>query len=570
MKILLNEFEHQIDETILKRGLDYFKKGCVTDVEELGGGNYEITVEGSETYTVSLNIEGDTVRRFECDCPYDMGPVCKHVVAALFHLQKDVWNTTELPAGNAQKKQKEKTIFEQVGELLETLSHDALKAFIHETCVKDSKFRQLFVAKYIHLLCPESKELYKKQLQAVIKRYSDKNGFVDYQNTKRLGNIVNEMAAEAMADLSKGQIQKAMFVAFAIIEEMVDLVSYYVDDSQGWIGSGIKEAFAILQALTGLELNQTQHDELFRELLHFFEHASFERENWHFNSIALGIKLVKTHQEKEKIKLALEKIKPTGGRWDYTYEKAQSLMLELIRKTEGNDAVTRFIENNLSNPQFRTELIEKALYAKDYKKVERLASEGIARDEKEAPGLADDWRRYLLICYQQTGDRENTLRLVRYFLIHSRGLRHPLIHYYDLLKSLVPQEEWHDYLEGVITEIRQTNRWIDYDRISQLYVWEESWDKLFELLRQNVSFERIAMAEPYLADSYSMELAALYKGLILTHLERNVGRPHYQAVCRYIRRMVKLGARPMATGLIQELRTLYPARRALLEELDKV
>lgn len=34
MKILLDEFEHQIDEIILKRGFDYFKKGCVTDVAE--------------------------------------------------------------------------------------------------------------------------------------------------------------------------------------------------------------------------------------------------------------------------------------------------------------------------------------------------------------------------------------------------------------------------------------------------------------------------------------------------------------------------------------------------------
>lgn len=136
MKILLNEFEHQIDETILKRGLDYFKKGCVTDVNELGGGNYEITVEGTETYTVNLSIEGNAVRRFECDCPYDMGPVCKHVVAALFYLQKDTLDITALPAKNAQKK-KEKSVAVQAEELLNTLSHDALKAFIHDVCAKD-------------------------------------------------------------------------------------------------------------------------------------------------------------------------------------------------------------------------------------------------------------------------------------------------------------------------------------------------------------------------------------------------------------------------------------------------
>lgn len=569
MKILLDEFEHQIDETILKRGLDYFKKGYVTDVNELGSGNYEITVEGSETYTVNLSIEGNAVRRFECDCPYDMGPVCKHVVAALFYLQKDTLDITALPAKNAQKK-KEKSVAVQAEELLNTLSHDALKAFIHDVCVKDSKFRQLFVAKHAHLLYPESKELYKKQLQALIKMYSDKDGFVDYQNAKRLGNNVNEMVAAAMADLSRGQIQKAMFVALAIIEEMADLLNCYVDDSQGQIGSGIEEAFAILEELTELELNESQHDELFGSLFNLFNQKSLEGWDWHFNSIALGIKLVKNDQEKERIKLALEKIKPTGERWDWNYQKSQELMLELIRKTEGNEAATRFIEDNLSNPQFRTELIEKALNAKEYETVECLAYEGIARDEKESPGLADSWRHYLLLCYQQTGDIKNTIQLARYFLIHSNGRRHPLVYYYDLLKSFVPEEQWHDYLEDIIKEIKQARRWTDYDRISQLYILEADWDKLFELLRQNVSFERIASAERYLANAYSNELVALYKKFILTYLEENTGRTHYQTVCRYIRRMIKLGVRPMATDLIQELKVLYPTRRALLEELDKV
>lgn len=570
MKILLDEFEHQIDETILKRGLDYFKKGHVTDVNELGGGNYEITVEGTETYTVNLSIEGNAVRRFECDCPYDMGPVCKHVVAALFYLQKDTLDITALPVKKATNKKKEKSVAVQAEELLNTLSHDALKAFIHDVCVKDSKFRQLFVAKHAHLLYPESKELYKKQLQALIKMYSDKDGFVDYQNAKRLGNSVYEMAAAAMADLSKGQIQKAMFVALAIIEEMAYLFNYYVDDSLGQIGSGIEEAFAILEDLTQLELNDIQHDELFGCLLNFSEQESLEGWDWHFNSIALGIKLVRSNQEKERIKLALEKIKPTGKKWDWNYQKSQELMLELIRKTEGNEAATRFIEDNLSNPQFRTELIEKALVAKEYETVECLAYEGIVRDEKESPGLADEWRHYLLLCYQQTGDIKNTIQLARYFLIHSNGRHHPLAYYYDLLKSLVPEEQWHDYLEDVIKEIKQATRWTDYERISQLYILEEDWDKLFELLRQNVSFERIASAERYLADAYSNELAALYKKFILTYLEENTGRAHYQTVCRYIRRMIKLGARLIATDLIKELKILYPTRRALLEELDKV
>ena len=54
MNIPINEFEQHIDEDILKRGLQYFKKGHVTYVDELSAGEYEATVEGTETYTVHL------------------------------------------------------------------------------------------------------------------------------------------------------------------------------------------------------------------------------------------------------------------------------------------------------------------------------------------------------------------------------------------------------------------------------------------------------------------------------------------------------------------------------------
>ena len=48
MKISLSEFKHQIDGIILKRGLQYYKEGHVSHIEELGTGEYEASVEGSE------------------------------------------------------------------------------------------------------------------------------------------------------------------------------------------------------------------------------------------------------------------------------------------------------------------------------------------------------------------------------------------------------------------------------------------------------------------------------------------------------------------------------------------
>jgi uncharacterized Zn finger protein len=89
MNIPLDQFEQIIDDTILKRGLQYFRKGLVEEPEELSHGEFEAIVLGSEPYRVTVTIRDGEVTNHTCSCPYDMGPVCKHVVAVLFVLQEE-------------------------------------------------------------------------------------------------------------------------------------------------------------------------------------------------------------------------------------------------------------------------------------------------------------------------------------------------------------------------------------------------------------------------------------------------------------------------------------------------
>ncbi|WP_163308543.1 SWIM zinc finger domain-containing protein [Dysgonomonas sp. 521] len=564
MKIKISEFENQINGAILSRGLDYYKKGYVSDVDETGEGEYEIMVEGSELYTVNLSIRGDVVSDYECDCPYD-GSICKHTVAALYYLKNDILASV----GTTKKKPKEKSATQQMDKLLEDLSHEDLKIFIRNACANDSKFKQLFVAKHIHVLSPVSKELYTKQAQALIKTYSGRHGFVDYSEAKRLARAVGEMIEEAKASLDKGQYRIAMFIALAVAEEMVQVLNY-ADDSNGELGGCIEDAFEVLEKLTEKELDEALRDELFGHFLRLFEKDVFKSWEWHFDTLWLAIDILKTPPERARIKTILDKIKPNGKNWDWDYEQAQNLMLALIQKTGDESSATLYMEQNLSNPDFRTQLIEAALDAKDYYKATMMAEEGVAKDEKESPGLASKWRNYLLIIARETKDRENTIRLARYFFVHSGGQFHPSRYYYDILKELIPKEQWADYLENLIIGIKGKDTWDNYSRISQLFIWEEYWDRLLELLRQHVSFERIAEAEPYLSGSYSNELATLYKERILIYMKNNMGRSYYQTACHYIGRMKKLGAKAMADSLVLELKSKYSNRRALMEELGKV
>lgn len=569
MKISLDEFEHQIDEKILKRGFDYFKKGNVVDVNGLGGGEYEISVEGSsDIYTVHLNIQSTTISEFACDCPYDNGPVCKHVVAALFYLQKDLFASEELTPKTTQKKTKTKSAATQTKELLDKLSHEELKAFVQDICTRDKRVQQLFLTKYIHFLHPESKELYRKQIHALVKTYADRYGNFEHEAALQFNEQISNIAADAMANIETGNTQKGLFIAMALFEETRHGLKHS-DDGYGVISTCISAALNILTALATAELNSKEHDEVFNYLL--FIYNVEEEFVWHYKSMEIAIKLVETETEKEKIKLELAKVsRPREGERDWDYRETQELMLALIQKTEGEDAARQFMEADLTNPEFRAKLIEKALKDEDYKRAEWLAKDGIEKEEKKWSGRAHDWRNYLLQIYMETKDVEKTKTLLRGFIIEMNEQRHPFQYYYTLLKQYIPESEWQAYINSLINELKTNKRWNSFHYVSQLHIWEMQWEQLFDWLKHNLTFENIASLEPYLSATYANELATFYKDLIIKYMEENVGREHYRNACRYIRRMIKLKARPMAMNLIDELKKLYPTRRAMIEELNNI
>ena len=88
--LTLDNFETQLPDVIVQRGMDYYEGGNVVDLEETGDHTWTATVEGTDTYSVEITMgKGNTITDYFCDCPYD-GATCKHVVAVLFTLRDEI------------------------------------------------------------------------------------------------------------------------------------------------------------------------------------------------------------------------------------------------------------------------------------------------------------------------------------------------------------------------------------------------------------------------------------------------------------------------------------------------
>ncbi|MFM8453824.1 MAG: SWIM zinc finger domain-containing protein [Gammaproteobacteria bacterium] len=569
MQIPINQFEQYIDETILKKGLSYFKKGYVSEPEEITAGVYEATVAGTEDYTVKLKIKNNTIVEHVCSCPYDMGPVCKHVAAVLFYLQQDVLELIPkaIPLHNTKektttKKVKKKTVSEQVDEVLEKITHHELKQFIREKAEHNPPFRNIFLSSFAHQNTNESKEHYSKQVKSILRTAMGRNGFIYWNQVRSVDKQVNELLNTAQKQSENKNFRSAIFIYTAVMEEMTEALQF-ADDSNGDIGGNIDFAFESLSNISKEKLPEEIRTQLFEYCVSAFEKRIYADWEWHIGVLKIASGILMNEEEAQRITTCLDEVQQS----EYEKEEAQIIKLSIIRKTKGEMEVEKFIEQNLSNPNLRREAIQKALRDKSYDKAIRISKDGIKQDEKNKPGLAIEWYDWLLKTAQAQNDIEKIIEYARLLFIDN--FRHEQ-DYYQLLKNIVQPEMWHSFVEGIIKDITTKKQWLDFDLIAKIYVKEEWWNRLLGLIKQKPSFNYIEHYEKHLSKDFSEELVMLYGNEVVQYIKNSTGRNHYQTACKYLRRMIKLGGREMVEQIVSDFREQYPQRKALMEELNRI
>lgn len=573
MEFDLYDFDEVVDDVIVGRGAEYFVNGRVKKVKELEDGCYQARVKGNETYTVYIELDGDDVTGFNCDCPYDQGPVCKHVVAVLYYLQEeleeeDLWEDEDdelyddgdgIPVNEPDS--------ELLDHILQKLNTNELRSIIREQSEIDDRFLNTLIARYASRVLSVSKEFYTRQIAAVFDSFISDQGYIPYSRTNEFLAALNVIEENAIKELEKGNYQHVFYIIMAIEEEISEKL-YYVDDSSGIIGGFLTFGSELLTDLAEKELSEELRKELFKYAVQVLKPEKFQGFDWNYTRIYTAIALMETKEEKEQLRKAFNKMIASPEVSTYIKESLEEVFVNFITLADGEDAALHYMECKVENRDFRKKLIEKAIEATDYEKALCLAEEGVKRDEKEAPGLVDSWRRYQLDIYQKLDDKENTLRLARYLYLHAgRWNKEP--DYYQLLKQLIPAAEWTAYVEDLINEVKEKHR-SDYDLLADIYIRESRWKDFLELVYNWPSFYRIEHAEKYMANIYPVDLADLYRECILADLERTSDRSHYQQMCQYIKRIIKLGAKKQALQLIEQLKKLYPRRKAMIEELNDV
>lgn len=570
MEIPLSHFEEYIDEPILKRGLSYFKNGFVHEPEEIRPGDYEAVVEGSEDYTVKLSISNGVITEHSCDCPYDMGPVCKHVAAVVFYLEQEELGLTQSTKKGSTKKakassskpSKRKTLAQQVDDLLGKVTHDELILFVRNQAANDSLFRDSLLASFAQYNPNESKALYTKQVKTLIKVARGKYGFLDSSGAEYVSNELSSMLGLANHYIRKGNHKSAFFICTAIMDELISALEY-ADDMDGNLTETIYDAFDTLATIAQEDPPEEVRKLILKYCLTSFSKRSFSGWDWHLNFLRLAAYTLSTDSEMEELFKRIAAIPKSS---EYEVKKAQEIQYDVLLKRKGESVAQRYLEQNIYNPSFRARAIQDALDQKDYEKATALANDGIEQDSGY-PGLIIDWYDWLLKIAESQKDTERIILYARHLLLESHN---PKRDYYQILKEIVPSEEWTNFVEAIVQEAMERKPYYRTDLVASIFIREEWWSRLLDLVKKEYTLDQLAKYEKLLAQHFPSELADLYAERIIRYVENHVGRSHYRTACKYIRKMIKLGAREKADEVISQLRQTHYRKKALMEELDNV
>lgn len=557
MELTLANFEQLIDPAILQRGRDYCDGGHVVDLEEIEAGCWQALVEGTETYRVSITIAPHAGLDWSCDCPYEWGPLCKHIAATLYALE----SATAPPSPRKSKPRRQrKTRAARIREALGPLSREERYDLLLELALDDRDLAHLVLAR--HAPDQENEKACANLVRDALRLGQRRHGFLDYWGAACAAKAVNELLNRADTHLAEGRPLQAVPIYQAVLEGVVPAMAH-ADDSMGALGECISFALDGLQRASE-ELAPPDRARLFAYCVTRAPREPYAGWDWGWDLAVVAAKLTETPQQRETIFAAVDQMaaRRDDEEWisHYDRERAATIKLSVISRQEDDAAVQAFLNAHLEHERMRVALARFFLERGNPSSARRLCTAWLDQPRPTKPGLRKEFLAILLGVAEVEGHMEEQVRLTE-ALFRRTGR----FEYYQHLKELIGAEAWPAYRTGLLQQIER-ERWGRVN-LGALYVVEEMWDVLLAHVQTNP--HTALYYHDYLAIRFPRRLSAVYEQLALATLETKVNRQGYREVCGYLRRMQQLGEEARVSELVTRLRTQYKQRRALLVELNR-
>lgn len=563
MRIPLSSFEQHIDETILERGLSYFESGAVGEVEQISPGEFEAEVMGTEPYAVRINVQQDSVVKGACDCPFD-GPVCKHVVAVLFHLQQEVLDVKvkrkrSKKEGHGSAKKKPTTVLEKVADLMDSMAHEELKDFILAQSSRDQDFRRIFLDEHEERKGGGTHASYAKRIRSIINGNGGRGRANGWHAARPVSHALRPLLEKLDGYMRSGSQQLALPLATALLHELGEAMSH-IDDSGGHLGGDIAGALHVLRGISEKPQDERIRKALMEFALAGVKEGHYSGWDWHTDLMGICTRLVRDEAEAVPVYEALQR----EQRSSYSEAHARLNQLELLRRLRGDAEAEAFMNAHLGISEMRTRAIELAIARDQLDRASELADEGYSKDHKSLPGLAAQWARTQLRIAELRGDKSAVARIARQLILDANDAEKNM----RKLEKAVGVCAWPDEEERLLQALLKHVGWQQRSIAAGMLHDRQRWKELLEFCATKEGGQEFSTYAEVLGKHFPKKIAAVYMASAEKQLTNwNLTRSVYRDACTLLRKVRDLDEHELVAAKAQEWRSAFAKRPAMLEEL---
>lgn len=551
----LNNFEIDINPTILKRGLKYYNNGLVEELAEINPGIWQAKITGAYTYNIQVKLNQASVNYWHCNCPYS-GSICKHVVASMLSI-RDFQEQDSVEPQNNKPGLPGKSV--QLKPLLEKSSKEKLINCVLQLIREDIRLLDKTLT-YLEEE-PQSKtntKNFNALFNSIIKKYSSR-GYIDYRSATGFTQETWDMITSLNNPVYSADFRAK--ACFDILTGLMKKVVNTIDDSDGGLGDIMMNLADVLQGAYP-QLTPVQQQKCFKEMLYWdfeseladyglAEYISHLAMEWATNAPELQKKYLSTL---ENVNLDQDN--------SYKIKRIKLTKLDALMQWGETQQAEEFALDKIETPEFRKIFVEKAINNKEFKKARSLLNEGIKLAKKRGhPGVLSDWREMLLDVAVKTNDIES----IRSELVNILENAYFNINRYRQLKATYSADEWQARQANFAKQILCKNT--DIYAQAQIFAEENQLRKLFDLIQAN-EFEAGSLFREYLKKlsiKFPEESANFYT-FIIQHDLKQTGRKVYQQAVKDIKTLQKLPmGKAIASQLITQVMIQYKNRPSMLE-----
>lgn len=239
--------------------------------------------------------------------------------------------------------------------------------------------------------------------------------------------------------------------------------------------------------------------------------------------------------------------------------------MELLRKWGREEEIPQLIRQYLYIPEVRRREVERLMQARQWEAALQLVEQGVRLAKKSHEwACPEQWNDLKINLLKKLNKPADAQKLCRKRFVENGACMED----YRELKRLVPAGEWASYLKSAIADMRGDHTYA----LLAIYAKEGMQEELTALLRLGrVDVSTMVTYMLKLEDAYLPELLPIFEQMMNERLCSASSREVYAQYAAVLKKARKIpGANALVDQMLQQYRTQYPRRPAMLEEFRKV